>query len=65
MVEFEKLNMSLRKFLKEVGVTSQRQIEKSVRESGKSSGKVPVKVVLTGDEIGLHHVVTGEIDLGE
>jgi len=35
------LNMSVRKFLKEVGVTSQREIEKAVRaaaEAGDLSG---------------------------
>ena len=60
----EKFNMSMRKFLKQVGVTSQQQIEKAVRESGKDSGTVSVKVVLSGDGIGLDHVVEGEIDLG-
>ena len=60
----EKFNMSMRKFLKQVGVTSQQQIEKAVRESGKDSGTVSVKVVLSGDGIALDHVVEGEIDLG-
>lgn len=60
----EKFNMSMRKFLKQVGVTSQQQIEKAVRESGKSSGSVTVKMVLTGAGIGLDHVVEGEIELG-
>lgn len=60
----EKFNMSMRKFLKQVGVTSQQQIEKAVRESGKSSGTVSVKIVLTGDDVGLNHVVEGEIELG-
>lgn len=60
-------NTSIRKFLKEVGVTSQREIEKAVREgmqSGKLKGteKLPVKVVLTmGD---LKHEVEGDIKLG-
>ena len=45
-------NTAIRKFLKEVGVTSQREIEKSVREavaSGKLKGSetLPVKVTLT------------------
>ncbi|MEM7428712.1 MAG: DUF6494 family protein [Pseudomonadota bacterium] len=60
----EKFNMSMRKFLKQVGVTSQQQIEAAVRNSGKTSGAVSVKVVLTGPDIGLDHVVEGEIDLG-
>ncbi len=60
----EKFNMSMRKFLKQVGVTSQQQIEKAVRESGKTSGTVAVRVVLTGADVGLEHVVEGEIELG-
>ena len=60
----EKFNMSMRKFLKQVGVTSQQQIERAVRESGKTGGKVPVKVVLSGPDVGLEHVVEGEIELG-
>lgn len=59
----EKFNMSLRKFLKHVGVTSQQQIEKAVREAGVQSGSVPVKVVLSGESIGLEHVVEGTIEL--
>ena len=59
----DKFNMSMRKFLKQVGVTSQQQIEDAVRESGKTSGTIAVKVVLTGDDIGLEHVVEGKIEL--
>ena len=62
-MNYEKFNMSMRKFLKEVGVTSQQQIEKAVREAGRTDGSVSVKVVLTGDDIGLNHVVEGKIDL--
>jgi alkyl sulfatase BDS1-like metallo-beta-lactamase superfamily hydrolase len=61
-------NMSMRKFLKQVGVTSQQQIEASVRsglESGAiTGGKVSVRMTLTIAETGLEHVVDGEIDLG-
>lgn len=60
----EKFNMSMRKFLKQVGVTSQQQIEQAVRASGKSSGKVAVKVVLSSADIGLEHTVEGDIELG-
>ena len=61
----EEFNMSMRKFLKQVGVTSQQEIERVVRDSdlgGKSSLKV--KMVLTADGTDLNHVVEGEIDLG-
>ena len=40
------LNTSIRKFLKEVGVTSQREIEKAVRDavaSGKIKGNTPLR----------------------
>lgn len=60
----EKFNMSMRKFLKQVGVTSQQQIEKSVREHNLKSGKLKVAVVLTAEGTDLKHVVDGEIDLG-
>ena len=60
----EKFNMSMRKFLKQVGVTSQQQIEQAVRDSGKTSGKVAVKVVLTCADVSLEHTVDGEIELG-
>ena len=60
----DKLNMSLRKFLKHLGVTAQQQIEEAVRNSGKTSGKVAVTGRVVAPDIGLDHVVDGEIDLG-
>ncbi len=60
----DKFNMSMRKFLKQVGVTSQQKIEEAVRASGKTSGKVMVTAVIKSDGIGLDHTVAGEIDLG-
>jgi hypothetical protein len=62
-------NTSIRKFLKEVGVTSQREIELAVRDavaSGKLKGSetLPVKVTLTLVDVGLTHEVEGEIKLG-
>ena len=60
----QRFNMSMRKFLKEVGVTSQQEIERLVREEGLSGkGKLKVKAVLTAAGTGLNHVVEGEIDL--
>ncbi|QFT30307.1 DUF6494 family protein [Roseibium porphyridii] len=56
-------NMSMRKFLKQVGVTSQQAIEKAVREADSSDGKTfKVKAVVTIEELGMEHVVTGEIE---
>ncbi|MEM9355674.1 MAG: DUF6494 family protein [Pseudomonadota bacterium] len=61
----DKFNMSLRKFLKQVGVTSQQQIEKAVREGNLAgSGNLKVKVVLTAEGTDLNHTVEGDIDLG-
>ena len=62
-------NASLRKFLKRVGVTSQREIEKAVREAieaGRlqSHEKLPAKMVLTLGGVGLAHEIDGEIELG-
>lgn len=56
-------NMSMRKFLKQVGVTSQQAIEKQVRESGVTSGSLKVKAVLTIEGHDFEHVVEGEINL--
>ena len=61
----EQFNMSMRKYLKKVGVTSQQEIERVVREANlQGKGKLAVKAVLTAEGTDLHHVVTGEIDLG-
>lgn len=64
----EALNSSLRKFLKVVGVTSQGEIEKAVRQAaadGKLKGKPGLKaqMVLTIGEVGLTHKIDGTIDL--
>jgi Family of unknown function (DUF6494) len=53
----EALNVSMRKFLKKVGVTSQREIEKAVRAAladGKLEGHetIPAKVILTVAQLG-------------
>ena len=58
----EDFNMSMRKFLKQVGVTSQQAIEKAMRDAGDTSGKTyTAKVVLTVDGLDIQHEVTGEI----
>lgn len=60
----ESFNMSMRKFLKQVGVTSQQEIERIVRESaGSGARSLNVKMVLTAEGTDLNHVVTGKIDL--
>ncbi|CAO3446190.1 DUF6494 family protein [Azospirillum largimobile] len=64
----ETFNLDLRKFLKQVGVTSQREIELAVGRAladGRLDGvtSLPVRVVLTVDGIGLTHEVTGDLSL--
>ena len=60
----DKFNMSVRKFLKHVGVTSQREIERVVREGKVTSGKLKVKMVLTAPGTDLNHVIEQDIDVG-
>jgi hypothetical protein len=62
-------NMEVRKFLKVVGITSQREIELAVRkalEAGRIKGNATLaaKMVLTIPAIGLDHHVDGEIKIG-
>ncbi len=54
-------NMSMRKFLKQVGVTSQQEIEKALRDKGAPGGAYTVKAVITCEELDLSHEVVGEI----
>ncbi len=60
----EAFNMSMRKFLKQVGVTSQQKIEEAVRTAN-PSGSIRAKVVLTLEGIDMEHVVEGEIQTGD
>ncbi|SDE50425.1 DUF6494 family protein [Ruegeria marina] len=54
-------NMSMRKFLKQVGVTSQQAIEEAMRNAETSGKTFAVKAVITIEELGLNHEVTGTI----
>ncbi|WP_299044733.1 DUF6494 family protein [uncultured Tateyamaria sp.] len=54
-------NMSMRKFLKQVGVTSQQAIEEAMREADTSGKTYAVKAVITINELDMTHEVTGEI----
>ena len=56
-------NMSMRKFLKQVGVTSQQAIEEAMRRAGDTTGRsFEANVVLTIDGLDLEHTVTGKIE---
>ena len=65
----DRFNMSVRKFLKEVGVTSQRAIEKAVRDALEARAltageELDVMMTLEIAAIDLKHVVTGRIEAG-
>lgn len=55
-------NMSMRKFLKQVGVTSQQAIEEAMRQNGKAGTPYPAKAVITIEGLEMEHVVTGTIE---
>lgn len=57
----DEFNMSMRKFLKQVGVTSQQAIEEAVRNAGSGGKSYAVKAVVTIEELDMVHEVTGEI----
>ncbi len=62
------LNVSVRKFLKKVGITSQREIEGAVRAAvaaGRLKGNeaLPAKMVLTVDGLGLAVEIEGAVEL--
>ena len=64
----EILNTSLRKFLKSVGVASQREIEKAIRAAmadGRLKGDetLSAQMVLTIGKVGLNHKIEGTIEL--
>ncbi|MEW8628337.1 MAG: DUF6494 family protein [Candidatus Thiodiazotropha sp.] len=64
----DKFNMEMRKFLKKVGVTSQREIENAVNQaiaSGAIIGNEALKAKMTLEisEVGLTWVIDGNIAL--
>ena len=60
----EKLNISIRKFLKNVGITSQRKIEEKIRvNSPNLSKKIKISANLISEELDLNEKIEGEIDI--
>ncbi len=62
------VNMEIRKFLKTVGVTSQREIEHAILkafESGKLNGSpsITVKMTLEAPALGINNCIQGNIAL--
>jgi hypothetical protein len=68
MMDQETFNLSIRKFLKMVGVNSQREIEQAVQKAmmdGKLQGNetLPAKVTLEIPQLGVRVPFDGEIRL--
>ena len=65
----DQFNMNIRKYLKKVGITSQREIENAVRnavDDGRYKGDetLQVKVTLSISDLDLNVDINGEIGLG-
>ena len=60
----DRFNMDVRKFLKEVGVTSQREIERIVRDGEAKGPTLRLKMTLTSEDASsLKHVVETAINV--
>ena len=64
----DKLNIEIRKFLKKVGITSQREIENYVRKKFskvdiKNSQSIEIKMELTSNDGNLSHTIKEKIDI--
>ena len=61
----DRVNVEIRKFLREVGVTSQQQIERLVQDRRVQGGTLKLRMTLTAENAPLNHVVEREIQVGE
>ena len=59
----EDFNMSMRKFLKQVGVTSQQAIEEALRDA--ENGEYEIQAEISIASLGMVHMVSGTIKRGE
>ena len=64
----EKLNLSVRKFLKNVGINSQRLIEDKVREMIKSgslqnSKSIKIEAKILSDDLKIDEKISGQIEI--
>ena len=64
----DKLNIEIRKFLKNVGITSQREIENYVRKKFskvdiKNNQSIEIKMELTSNDGDLSHTIKEKIDI--
>jgi len=65
----DRFNIEVRKFLKQVGITSQREIEIAVRQSLadhklRDNATLNARMVLSIPELGLTHEIKGTIAIG-
>ena len=65
----DRLNIEIRKYLKKVGITAQREIENAVRQAIDNgtlaaNASVAAKTTLELPELGLVHVVEQTLQLG-
>jgi hypothetical protein len=68
MMNEDVFNASIRKFLKKLGVTAQREIEKAVRQALaehklKGNERFPAEATVTLGGVGLSFEIKGEIEL--
>lgn len=65
-LDHDQFNMEIRKFLKTVGVTSQREIENALRQAQLAgrAGSLSARMTLEIPELGLSHIVEHELKLG-
>jgi hypothetical protein len=56
-------NLDIRKFLKEVGITSQREIERVVRAGEVRGNVLKLRMTLSSETAPLNHVVEATIRL--
>ena len=57
----DQFNMAMRKYLKQVGVTSQSAIEEAM--AGAEAGKrYAIRTVVTIEELGMEHAVEGTLE---
>lgn len=66
----QSMNMQIRKFLKKVGVTSQREIETALRKAADSGAlqagrEVPLSMTLRIDSLGVSLVVKDTLEVHE
>jgi hypothetical protein len=68
VMDEDRVNMEIRKFLKAVGISSQREMERVLR-SAMDAGTLSARDVLKSDitlripSIGFEHVIEGQIEL--